>query len=1051
MIRIRYRWVLCLVMLLVLMEKSGGFAGQLSDQRALQTYLDGLDALVQARWPKAITAFTRSLQTHSDPEVVLARGVAYTLAEQFPQALEDFQRAQRLGLKGREAKLWTYVVGTMSGQGTPGTAIPVPKSLQGQYPPPAISPGIPGHMIQGGTDYPTDYASFIYYEMASPYGEARAAGADTHTPSLRQAMITAGRWFAHRAMARPDLAPVHLERAKQLHAARQYEAALTELKYARAAYPDHPEVIYYIADSWLALGRPITARREFTIALTLRTNFADAYAGRAMAAAKLGDARRARIDLDIASRFDAVAAKRARITVETELIKQRVNGPLSEHLSALDRAAASGAPVEQLIPLAIQIHKAAGAQRLRYDEIYQERLRQLEEALRASPGQVDPYVNLAAYLIAEADNRGEKVEPGRALMLYRWQKSREHELRWAIDILDEALGLNPKHVRALIQKAFALTALQEYDQAEKLVEQALTLAGDNPDALRLYARFRAMRANQVAAEAWALRQERCSSSTTTEHRSDGVYEITQTTCYQPTQADLQRAAYLDRLAGELRRKALAAMQTAIKLTLGTVEGFLLQADLEIWAGQLERAQAFLEEAVKLDPQSLEAQERLVDFYVRTGQSDRAEEQEAIARQLIHTTAAPLLRLAWNRVTKTAWPEARAYLMRARQLDPEDARVLAYLGVVLTAEGKPEEATAAFRTALALEEARLQLDEPSAQGTLLTRDALDFGLLMQIRHLLAAPLMKAGYYAEALELYRANTAYASRFAPGGRATQMFSAMLPDPHAPPASVPKPVNGATLLAEAFLNAGKALKALGRKEEALEEFKRAAAFVRPLGSMIPNIGNVRGDTNFAGEAGAPAAEALLELAKNFRDLGDYDTALQYAQAATQHSPPAHLRRELNELNLEIVNKLNAKLAEQQSRQYQQQQEETARLWQQQIKQQQEWEQLRRSGAPVDPDLVGIWETSAADYPPPPTPFILAIEADGSYTITTGSGPTASLTRGRMQAWGSHMTLVDEQGKTTRAAFRIMGSQFYGAAQGKDLLQITFFQGASYRLHRRP
>lgn len=52
--RIRYRWVFCLVMLLVLMEKSGGFAGQLSDQRALHTYLDGLDALVQARWPGTV-------------------------------------------------------------------------------------------------------------------------------------------------------------------------------------------------------------------------------------------------------------------------------------------------------------------------------------------------------------------------------------------------------------------------------------------------------------------------------------------------------------------------------------------------------------------------------------------------------------------------------------------------------------------------------------------------------------------------------------------------------------------------------------------------------------------------------------------------------------------------------------------------------------------------------------------------------------------------------------------------------------------------------------
>jgi tetratricopeptide (TPR) repeat protein len=692
-----------------------------------------------------------------------------------------------------------------------------------------------------------------------------------------------------------------------------------------------------------------------------------------------------------------------------------------------------------------------GVQRLRYDEIYQERLRQLEDALRAHPGQPDRYVDLAEYLIAEADNRGEKVEPRRALSSYRWQMSREQELRRAIHTLDEALRLNPTHVNALIHKAFALTALQQYDQAEKLVDQALGLAGNNPDVLRLYAKFRAMRANQLSAEAWALRQERCSSSTTTEHRSDGVYEVTRTTCYQPSQADLQRAAQLERLAEELHHKAMAAMQEAIKVTQGTVDGYLLQADLEIWAGQLDKAQSFLEQAVRLHPQSLEAQERLVDFYAKTGQQDKAEEQQAIARQLIHTTAAPMLRLAWNRILTTNWQDAKAYLMQGRQLDPEDARVLAYLGVVLTEEGKQEEATVAFRTALALEEARLQLDEPlSFRGNVLTRDALDFGLLMRVRHILAGPLMSAGHYAEALALYHANTAYAPRFAPSGRATQMFSAMLPDPYAPQIPVPAPPNGASLLAEAYLHAGKALKALGRKEEALKEFQAAAAFVRPPGTMIPKIGNARGDTNFADEAGAPAAEALLELAKNFMEGGDYDVALQYVQAATQNSPPEHLRNELNTLNREIVSKLNARLAEQQSRAYQRQQEEMNRLLQQQVERQQERDRLRQAGAAVDPDLVGIWESTPENDPSSKTPVVLVIAADGSYTITTGSSPTASTTRGRMQAWNSRMTLTDERGQTTNAAFRLLGNQFYAGAQGNDLLQITFFNGPSYRLQRR-
>src|SRR5207249_7009611 len=202
-------------------------------------------------------------------------------------------------------------------------------------------------------------------------------------------------------------------------------------------------------------------------------------------------------------------------------------------------------------------------------------------------------------------------------------------------------------VVSLMQKAMALTALKRYDQAEKVVDNALSLAGNNPEALRLYAKFRSMRANQLSAEATGLRTEHCSSSTRTEHRSDGVWEITSTTCYPPTQAALSQAAQLDTEAAELRRRARSAMEGAIKLTKGTVEGYLLQADLHRWDGELNAAQAALQEAIKLNPKSLEAQDALVDFYAKTGQQDQAEEQQAIVRQLIHTTAAPILRLSWS--------------------------------------------------------------------------------------------------------------------------------------------------------------------------------------------------------------------------------------------------------------------------------------------------------------------------------------------------------------------------------------------------------------------
>jgi len=246
---------------------------------ALADYLAGLDALAEARWADAVGALTRVRQASgSDPAFALALGVAHALSEQFPQALAELQGARRLGLKGREAELWIYAVETMSGTATPEHAPPGPRSLQGQ-PGARAAVSIPGHMIQGREDYPTDYASFVYYQMATPYGRARAAGA-TQAAGLRQAMAEAGRWFANRARTRPDLVPAHLARARELHGARQYRAALATLDFVRAVDPGDPTAAYYVAESWLALGRLATAQREFTLALTTPAWLAPTSAGR---------------------------------------------------------------------------------------------------------------------------------------------------------------------------------------------------------------------------------------------------------------------------------------------------------------------------------------------------------------------------------------------------------------------------------------------------------------------------------------------------------------------------------------------------------------------------------------------------------------------------------------------------------------------------------------------------------------------------------------------------------------------------------------------------
>ena len=90
-------------------------------------------------------------------------------------------------------------------------------------------------------------------------------------------------------------------------------------------------------------------------------------------------------------------------------------------------------------------------------------------------------------------------------------------------------------------------------------------------------------------------------------------------------------------------------------------------------------------------------------------SAEAELQQSVVANLVQTTATFLLKPAWDLIPRTAYRSAREWLGRARAVDPADARVAAYLGVVAEGEKKGDEAVVYYRMALALEEARLKLE------------------------------------------------------------------------------------------------------------------------------------------------------------------------------------------------------------------------------------------------------------------------------------------------------------------------------------------------------
>lgn len=1006
---------------------------------ALSDYLDGLDAMGEGRSREAVSAFSAALEIEGDePRFVLARGVARTLDQEFDLAFQDLQRYQRLGGTGREAELWVYAVEAMTGAVLNDShGMSTIRSLQQPGEPGATFSGIPGHVIQGGSDYPTDYASYVFYDMATPYGEQRAAGLlagnDQVSAAMSAAMKEAGRRFADLKMTLPDLAPFHLTRARNLFESGQYRDAAVSAAMVRANFPGDSEAAYLAAQSWLELGRPATARGIFTIALTGRTDFGEAYLGRAISAARMGDGNRAKSDLEIAEKIDAESARRTRATVAAALDGNRVEGPAEMLLSGLEQSARSGAGMAMLIDQAVSVHRAMATPRLRYDEWYQDRLRTLEEAVRDRPTDPDRLVALAQHIAAESNLRGlfeesgpglvgpvsaspgsylqnypavadeinfraERVEPGSPLRRYRWQESEARETGIALDYLDRAIALDSGQVRAMILKGFI---------ADRKIQMILDSSNDqylgkwrdgaslgaSPDQVRSIA---SKDPDLEALSSWFFTQwspaQGSSSSATSAETLDAV-----------------RDSYL---------------------------GHLIQGFNHYIAGDPASAEESLKKARELDPERSDAHEQLVALFVLQGESEKALDALVTAvNTRYQTTAAIVLDLAADQISATAWQGAKQSLTEARALDPSDARTPAYLAEVHLGEDRLAEAEVAFRTAIALEEARLRLDDLSVvSGNPLTRDPQDYGLVMQLRLMLGNIYNDSSRPSEALEQYQTVTSYRPRFSPGWQSGQLFTAWLPDPAAPQNAQSSPTNTATLIAAAHFGAGQLLSTMGRSPEGLEEF-RAAVALGP-NPEIPNIGGA-GSTNFAGHAQSPSGDALVELAKAAMTSGQYDLAQEYIQYVGYFSLSDAARFEANEIQVALGRELSQETEQLQDPfagmdpEQRRMAEEQQRLEQDQIRQM--IDQL-----PLDPSLIGVWEMKAQTSFVPDA--ILTIGADKRFSLVSQTDAVGR--QGLIGVVGPQLMLLSDDGS--------IEVHTYQAATSDQLVLTSMDDGTGYDLTRR-
>ena len=903
------RSIACLAGLMLVALGSGASAAP-PEQRGEAGYFDGyhraMMQLREGRWNEAVTTLSEAEKlARGDGRLLLARGVVRTLQGELGEAYSDLDRVRLQDT--REPQLWKAVIDCM----TNGRLVRELAGGRGGH----WFSGVPGHLVQGGKDYRTNYASFVVYDLAWPHYLRLAENKTFDEKSMAGTKAQAGRWFANRMLATKDFASRNFVAARTLMAADSLVEAREMLDYALSPYPADAEMRALSGELWLRVGRPATARAEYTLALTISPRLGVAYLGRAEAAGMMGDVVRSESDLKLAQGLG----------LDVQAVAQRL-GPLVAGgagpedpvalLGELDQAAEAGEGVAQLVPLAERLHRAMNARRLRYDEVYQDTLRRLDDAARADDKDVEARLSLAEYLLNELDNRGESVEPRRGRVTYRVQFDRGMEVQRAKHYVDQALAIAPRSPRGLVLRAMVLTELGQENAAAGTLDEAVGLAGaGDAAAVKPLAEFRRRQVARMLSQASALRTPTFSSSSHDEHRSDGVWRVTTTTRYDPTQADLARAAALEAGARQLMQQTRGLMEEAIKLSVGTLSGLLLQAAYEDWFGTKARALELLREAVRGHPGAIAGHDALADYLRANGMRDEALEAQAVGQQLVHSGCGPLLARAWVNVERQGFGPLVDVLRRARKLDPTDVRATAYLAEAERDLQEKGRSAALFKVAAALETARLALDERGlARGW--PRRAEDMAALMASHLMLARA---AGHFKrdeEEIGHYEAVIALAGRYPPDGREALMFGSVFIAAQATRIPVPATPNGARLASAAYLGAGNWYKARNRPDDAARCFTASARLGVPArndpfpghNTPRPNVGTSDpADSNFNDRGGAASGEAMIELAKVEIERKNYKKAFDMLQAATQAPELSReKRREINALILKILPELN-------------------------------------------------------------------------------------------------------------------------------------------------
>lgn len=877
----------------------------------VDAYLDGLDLLEAGKFAEAQAAFNKAIDADDEnANYRIALGVALTLGEKLPEAEKVLDRALKLSNNDPEARLWM------------ATAI----AMQGDF-------------QRGTTIFPFAVARDEYVNeirrMSHEYGQAEFALATARRNGNNKWDVEyANQQLAAREPLRktfPRLATAFSQKMKaKLPAAQQraarpvdpqqsrvseallarikssidksdFAAAMRDINPLLSGNPSDPQLLTYHALCSLELGAPEIARRQLTRALYTWPLDGDLYALRAVAAAQIGDRRRADLDLATATSLSATRNAWAQQRIAAAPVASDDPAAL---LKQMYDAALAGKSYQSLIPKATQLILAQNARRRRFDEDFSDRHRQLQQAVDANPRDATALTEYAAFWYENAVGlRGESVELRAPWKPYRAASdaSIAAELDRALALADQALQVDPRNVSAMITKAAVLVHRVQMDQAEQFLTQALSLAPAEPRLLKLFAEVADRAAAAKQSQAWALR--------TPNTWEDHLYIYTR----YPSQAELAQADALEAQAQHLWAMARSALHSAVANSRGTAESAYFQAVLQRRDGNLDAALASARTAVEMSPDNFEYHDLVTALLITTGQKVEALLNQAQATNLVHSTAGPVLKCVWFSLPRTKFKTSREYLEQATAYDAADPRIAAYYGAVAGADDRTDVSAAWYAVAAALYEAAARFEGVSASSTEPSPLSAEVAAPILNVNLRAIPLLRRLRPADAQALAIASLEMEKRIDKAILWTPVPASMLPDIDADRIPVPQADHCGYLLAVTRFELGRTLIDMKRYDNAIAQLQRA----RTYREMVPPTVDAGSKMQY------PVTASSIYLVSALLAKGDAAAAReQYNYVGRPRGLPADVQAESDRI---------AAIMQQQGQQQWQQQEQEA------IRQQQE------------------------------------------------------------------------------------------------------------------